>query len=58
MRFGISYSNVVTMGKKIKTSVSLDEETLKWMDKQIATKKFRNKSHIMEYAIEELRKKE
>jgi len=47
---------VVILGKKIKTSVSLDEEILKWMDEQIATKKFRNRSHIMEYAIEQLRR--
>jgi Arc/MetJ-type ribon-helix-helix transcriptional regulator len=46
------------MGKKIKTSVSLDEDILKWMDAQITTKKFRNKSHLMEYAIEEMRRKE
>lgn len=45
------------MTKKIKTSISLDEETLAWMDEQIATKKYRNRSHVMEYAIEQLRKK-
>jgi Arc/MetJ-type ribon-helix-helix transcriptional regulator len=44
------------MVRKIKTSVSLDAETLKWMDAQIETKKFRNRSHIIEYAIEELKK--
>ena len=44
------------MGKKIKTSISLDEDILKWMDEQIATKRFRNRSHIMEYAIEQLRR--
>ena len=43
------------MGRKIKTSVSLDEDTLKWMDGQIETKKFRNRSHIIEYAIETLK---
>jgi len=43
------------MGKKIKTSVSLDEEILKWMNEQIATKRFRNRSHVMEYALEQLR---
>ncbi len=43
------------MGKKIKTSISLDQDTLKWMDRQIETKKFRNRSHIMEYAIEQLK---
>jgi Arc/MetJ-type ribon-helix-helix transcriptional regulator len=44
------------MNKKIKTSVSLDQDTLKWMDELIKTKRFRNRSHIMEYAIEQLRK--
>jgi len=49
---------VVKMGKKIKTSVSLDEEILQWMDDQIATKRYRNRSHLVEYAIELLRKKD
>lgn len=44
------------MSKKIKTSISLDEDILKWMDEQIATKRFRNRSHIMEYALEKLRR--
>lgn len=44
------------MGKKIKTSTSLDEETLKWMDEQIETKKFRSRSHVIDYAIEQLKK--
>jgi Arc/MetJ-type ribon-helix-helix transcriptional regulator len=43
------------MTKKMKTSITLDQETLKWMDKQIETKKFRNRSHIIEYAIEQLK---
>jgi Arc/MetJ-type ribon-helix-helix transcriptional regulator len=43
------------MSKKIKTSISLDQETLKWMDEQIETKKYRNRSHIIEYAIEQLK---
>jgi len=46
------------MGKKIKTSISLDEDILKWMDEQIATKRFRNRSHVMEYAIEKLRRED
>jgi Arc/MetJ-type ribon-helix-helix transcriptional regulator len=48
---------VAILSKK-KTSVSLDEETLAWMDKQITTKKYRSRSHIMEYAIELMRQKE
>jgi Arc/MetJ-type ribon-helix-helix transcriptional regulator len=44
------------MGKKVKTSFSIDEETLKWIDEQIATKKFRSRSHVIDYAIEQLKK--
>jgi Arc/MetJ-type ribon-helix-helix transcriptional regulator len=47
---------MISMAKKIKTSISLDQETLKWMDKQIETKKFRNRSHVIEYAIEQLKR--
>jgi len=36
---------------KLKTSVALDEETLISMQELIRTKQFRNKSHLMEYAI-------
>jgi Arc/MetJ-type ribon-helix-helix transcriptional regulator len=43
------------MGKKIKTSFSIDEETLKWIDEQVETKKFRSRSHVIDYAIEQLK---
>jgi len=45
-----------SMKKKVKVSISLDQENLKWVDKQLTTTKvFRNRSHIIEYAIEQLK---
>ena len=43
------------MGKKVKTSIALDEELLKWIDSQIETKRFANRTHAIEYALEQLR---
>ena len=37
-------------------SVSLEKDTIKWVDEQAATGKFRNRSHVIEYAINELKK--
>lgn len=38
----------------IKTSVSLDEETAKWIDKQIKKRIFASRSHAVEFAIRKL----
>lgn len=46
---------MTSMKKKVKVSFSIDQETLKWIDDQLKTKKFRNRSHIVEYAIEQLK---
>jgi len=43
---------------KKKTSVSLDEELLDWIEKKIKERKFASVSHAVEYALEELRKTE
>jgi Arc/MetJ-type ribon-helix-helix transcriptional regulator len=45
------------MAKK-KTSVTLNEETLQWIEEKITEKKFASVSHAVEYAIEQLRKQE
>lgn len=42
------------MGKKLKTSVAIDEDLLKWIDKLIKTKRFANRSHAVEYALQKL----
>ena len=46
------------MGKKIKTSVALDEELLEWIDKLVASKRFANRTHAIEYALQRLKERE
>lgn len=43
------------MGKKLKTSIALDSELLKWIDKEIGTKRFANRTHAIEYALQRLK---
>ena len=38
-------------------SVSLEKDIIIWLDKQAETGKFRNRSHVIEYAINELKKR-
>jgi Arc/MetJ-type ribon-helix-helix transcriptional regulator len=40
-------------------SATIEEELIKWVDREIdSRKRFRNRSHLIEYAIELLRKEE
>ena len=41
--------------KKVKTSVALDEEVLDWVDEQVETKRFANRTHAIEYALQRLK---
>jgi Arc/MetJ-type ribon-helix-helix transcriptional regulator len=43
---------------KKKTSISLDYQLLSWVESKINEKRFASVSHAVEYALEELRKKE
>lgn len=43
---------------KEKVSVSLDSDTIAWLDEQAKKGKYRNRSHVIEFAINELRSKE
>jgi Arc/MetJ-type ribon-helix-helix transcriptional regulator len=43
--------------KKINTSMNLDEELLKWVDSQIAKKRFAHRTHAVEYALQKLKEK-
>ena len=43
------------MGRKLKTSVALDEELLRWIDEMIKRKIFASRSHAIEYALERLK---
>jgi Arc/MetJ-type ribon-helix-helix transcriptional regulator len=48
----------VILGKKIKTSIAIDEELLSWIDKLIDSKRFANRTHAIEYALQRLRERE
>ena len=39
-------------------SVSLEKELAEWIDKQVQTQKFRNRSHLVELAIIRFREQE
>ncbi len=39
---------------KIKTSIALDEDLLKWVDIQIEKRRFANRTHAVEYALQQL----
>ncbi|QQG48549.1 MAG: hypothetical protein HY247_07350 [archaeon] len=43
------------MAKKLKTSVSLDRDLLAWIDAQIKTKRFSNRTHAIEFALQRLK---
>lgn len=36
---------------KSKISVTVDKEIVEWMDKQVETQRFRNRSHAVEVAL-------
>lgn len=36
---------------KIKINVSLESDSLKWIDTQVKTKKFASRSHLIQYAV-------
>ena len=39
-------------------SVSLEKDTIQWLDEQVLTGgKYRSRSHVIEYAINELKKR-
>lgn len=42
----------------IRTSVTLDDEIIKWIDEQIKKKKFASRSHAVEYCIYQIMQKE
>lgn len=39
---------------KSKLSITLDEETVAEIEKQLHSGRFRNKSHVVEYAVKKL----
>jgi len=53
----LQYDRVVwgKLGKKVKTSIALDSDLLKWIDSEIETKRFANRTHAIEYALQKLK---
>ena len=43
---------------KTKISATVDQAILDWVDAQVKTQRFRNRSHAIDYALSQLRKKE
>jgi Arc/MetJ-type ribon-helix-helix transcriptional regulator len=39
---------------KIKTSIALGEDLLNWVDTQIEKRRFANRTHAIEYALQQL----
>ena len=46
------------MGRKKKTSIALDEDLLSWIDEMVKNKRFANRTHAIEYALQRLRERE
>lgn len=46
------------MGRKIKTSIGLDEDLLAWVDGMIERKRFASRTHAIEYALQRLREQQ
>jgi Arc/MetJ-type ribon-helix-helix transcriptional regulator len=44
--------------KKVQVSVTLDEDQLAWMDKEIEDNRFATRSHAIVYALSRLMKEE
>ena len=40
---------------KEKVSITIDDRLLDWIDNQVQTKKFANRSHGLEFAIQQLK---
>jgi len=47
------------MGKKVPISATIDQELIHWLNLEIKNKKkYRNKSHLIEIALEKLKQEE
>jgi Arc/MetJ-type ribon-helix-helix transcriptional regulator len=47
--------NNIMVVKKLNTSMNLDEDLLKWVDTQIAKKRFAHRTHAVEFALQKLK---
>ena len=42
---------------RMKLSVTIDSELVRWVDEKVRERVFRNRSHALEYALSELKKR-
>jgi Arc/MetJ-type ribon-helix-helix transcriptional regulator len=43
---------------KIKTSIALDNDLVAWIDEMVKRKRFANRTHAIEYALQRLKEQE
>jgi Arc/MetJ-type ribon-helix-helix transcriptional regulator len=53
LRYDMVHYNI--MVKKVNTSMNLDEDLLKWVDTQVAKKRFAHRTHAVEFALQKLK---
>jgi Arc/MetJ-type ribon-helix-helix transcriptional regulator len=46
------------MGRKVKTSISLDQDLVDWIYEMVKLKRFGNTTHAIEYALQRLKEQE
>ena len=42
---------------RVKVTATIDNELVEWVDKEVESRRFRNRSHAIEYAIAKLKQK-
>jgi hypothetical protein len=52
--FYLSAAVIEKVMVKVKTSVAIDSELVKWIDRLIKSKRFANRSHAVEFALKQL----
>ncbi len=40
---------------KVKTSIALDKDLLRWVDQEIEKRRFANRTHAIEFALQQLK---
>ena len=54
LRYAMVHNNIMVV-KKLNTSMNLDEDLLKWVDTQVAKKRFAHRTHAVEFALQKLK---
>ncbi|MDH5783650.1 MAG: ribbon-helix-helix domain-containing protein [Candidatus Bathyarchaeota archaeon] len=43
---------------RMKVTATIDDELIKWLDGEVEKRRFRNRSHALEYAVAKLKESE